>query len=254
VQLPEYPPLFDGPRAAGFRVVTDRRPADLAVLSLPRNPEGIDWTRSDLEAWSDGARHLLLDETFHEFGGRRSFAGLARPGVWTTGTFTKFYGGDDLRVGYVTAPEAEREAFERFTGLFSDEIPPASVAGALRTLEQRERFRRKVDRVMATNRRALARAFPGGPVPVGPVWFDRLREVDTQALAVRLLRRSVLVCPGRFFGDPAGLRLCLPRRTFPGDLAAYWEGRPKGATTGEAEARTARPVRGGSDRGKAGRG
>lgn len=226
VHLPEYPPLFEGPRSAGFRVVTDRRPADLAILSLPRNPEGIDWSDAKLESWSAGARHLLIDETFREFGRHRSRATLGRPRVWTTGTFTKFYGGDDLRVGYVAVPEEECDGFARFTGLFSDGLPTASVAGALLTLERRAAFREKVARVMATNRQALVRAFPAGPEPVGPVWFDRLPGVETQALARRLVRRSILVCPGAFFGDPAGVRLCLTRRSFPTDLAAYLSFRP----------------------------
>jgi histidinol-phosphate/aromatic aminotransferase/cobyric acid decarboxylase-like protein len=257
VRLPEYPMLFDGPRAAGFRVVTDRRPTDLAVLSLPRNPEGVDWTNARLEEWAAGARHLLLDETFREFGHLRSRATLDRHGVWTTGTFTKFYGGDDLRVGYVTVPEAERDGFARFVGLFSDEIAPASVAGALLTLERSAAFHRRVDRVMARNRAALARAFPGGPVPVGPVWFDRFAGIDTQRLARRLVRRSVLVCPGSYFGDPTGVRLCLTRRTFGADLAAYLAGCPPREIGTEAiergARRTARPGHAGNARAPVGR-
>jgi len=252
VRLPEYPPLFDGPRTAGFRVATDRRPADLAIVSLPRNPEGVDWTDDKLTSWSTGARHLLIDETFREFGHLRSRADLDRRGVWTTGSFTKFYGGDDLRVGYVTTPEEERDGFDRFAGLFSDDIPPTSLAGALLTLEHRARFHQRVDRVMRASRGALARAFPHGPEPVGPVWFDRLPGHDTRAIAQRLLRRSVLVCPGAYFGDPTGIRLCLTRRTFRTDLAAYLGGRPGAAATGAAD-RTARRDRGASGRARAGR-
>jgi histidinol-phosphate/aromatic aminotransferase/cobyric acid decarboxylase-like protein len=221
VRYPEYPPLFDGPRALGFRVVTDERPADLAVVSEPRNPEGDDWPRSRLLEWAAAARHLLIDETFREFGGRRSWATLDREGTWTTGTFTKFYAGDDLRVGFVVAPGSEAERFGRFVGLLSDSLAAESVAGALAALRNRERIRRSVDRIVEANRRVLRRAFPQGTVPVAPVWFDRVPGVDPTEFARELLKASVLVCPGSFFGDPRGIRLCLTRRSFEADLGAY---------------------------------
>jgi len=40
---PEYPPLFDTARWAGFRVTESGSRTDLAVVSQPRNPEGDLW-------------------------------------------------------------------------------------------------------------------------------------------------------------------------------------------------------------------
>ncbi|HTP54688.1 MAG TPA: aminotransferase class I/II-fold pyridoxal phosphate-dependent enzyme [Thermoplasmata archaeon] len=257
VSLPEYPPLFDGPRTAGFEITTAAGAADLAVTSQPRNPEGDEWGPERLFQWAGGARHVLLDETFREFGERRSYATLSRERLWTTGSFTKFYAGDDLRVGFVIAPETDQKPFGRFVGLFADEIAPASVAGALSALRHRARIGEEVRRLVATNRRVLARTFPVSTPPVGPVWFDRTgaRSPD---LVGRLLRASVLVCPGSYFGDPSGNRLCLTRRSFPADLAAYVavrgpEGAP-GVTSSRSTPRPpVRPPRGANARGRAGR-
>ncbi len=255
VRYPEYPPLFDAPATAGFDLVSDDRPAELAVVSQPRNPEGDEWPSSELLGWADGARHLLVDETFREFGRRRSLAGLPRDRLWATGTFTKFYGSDDIRVGWVAAPEEEATEFERFVGLFSDEIARPSVAAAQHALRHRARVARAVERIVGPNRRALIAAFPGATGTVGPVWFDRAGP-GSEALCRRLLRRSVLVCPGRFFGDPNGLRLCLTRRTFPADLNAYLalRGRHGPGLTGAAtRSRSARPPRGARGRARGAR-
>src|SRR5271156_1546731 len=44
VRPPESPSLIDGATWAGFRVGATRAPAALALVSLPRNPEGLLWS------------------------------------------------------------------------------------------------------------------------------------------------------------------------------------------------------------------
>jgi aspartate/methionine/tyrosine aminotransferase len=219
VRFPEYPPLVDVAKWAGFRVSEGRAPAALAVVSLPRNPEGVLWTKSDLGQWTEGVRSTLIDETFREFGGTSSHASAGARGVWVSGSFTKFYGADDLRVGYAVAPPEETEAFGRFHGIVTDELPPFSVAGALCILEQKAALAHRVRDFFETNRAALARSLPAGRAIRAPVYFDPVPDGD--ALSRRCLRASVLVCPGSFFGSRAGVRICLTRRSFPRDLAAY---------------------------------
>jgi histidinol-phosphate/aromatic aminotransferase/cobyric acid decarboxylase-like protein len=257
VRYPEYPPLFDLPRAIGYRLSDGPRAATLAVLSQPRNPEGDLWPLDRLAAWADGADHLLVDETFREFGPSRSLATTPRPRLWTSGTFTKFYGGDDLRVGYLVAPPEEVSGFRRFHGVAADEVAPRSIAGALALLERGPRFADGVRRIVERNRRVLGRALPGVASPVGPVHFDRAIGEPSERLAGRCLAASVLVCPGGFFGDARGVRLCLTRRSFPDDLAAYLAVRDRHVPTLGANGgrRTAvRPRRGGSVRSHAERG
>ena len=224
VCFPEYPPLFHSAREAGFRLTEDPGPVDLAVLSQPRNPEGDLWDRARVLEWVSGARAILVDETFREFAGNRSSLGADHPRLWATGSFTKFFAGDDLRVGFLVAPEGATEEFARFHGLVTNLLASYSVAGATRALRDRETTRRKVRTILRSNVAALRKAFPGVHPPEGPVLFDRLETGEHgTALARRALEASVLVCPGSFFGDPSGVRLCLTRRSFPRDLTAYLE-------------------------------
>jgi histidinol-phosphate/aromatic aminotransferase/cobyric acid decarboxylase-like protein len=219
VKFPEYPPLVDVARWAGFRLDRASARVEHAVVSLPRNPEGVSWSDSEFDDWSDGARSILVDETFRQFSGRPSHARAGRAGVWVTGTFTKFFGADDIRVGFAVAPPEEVDAFARFHGLVADEIAPYSIASALRILREGRPLAQRVLRLFEANRAALARALPLVRPVEAPVYFDRVP--NGERLARQCLRASVLVCPGSFFGYPGGVRLTLTRTTFARDLAAY---------------------------------
>jgi aspartate/methionine/tyrosine aminotransferase len=221
VEFPEYPPLFEVARSLGFRVVTTAGPSALAIISQPRNPAGDLWSADRLRAWSRGARATLVDETFREFTSAASVQRLGLRGLWSTGSFTKVYGADDLRVGFVVPPEEDRDAFARFHGLVTDQIPPFSVAGALATLAVRPRILRDVRAVIGRNQRLWRRATPGAPPLAGPVAFDDPVPSGGDRFARRCLRSSILVCPGSFFGRSSGVRVGLTRRSFPRDLAAY---------------------------------
>lgn len=221
VRFPEYPPLFDGGQAHGFILASGRGAADVAVVSRPRNPEGDLWPEEVISHFARGARHLLVDETFREFSGARTLAVAGEPRLWTTGSFTKFYGADAARVGYVVAPPDVPERFVRYVGLVSDEVAPGSAAIALALLRGFPAVRRAVRSVVERNLEAFRAAFPDRPAPVAPLFFDRPTGEPGRALAERCLAASVLVAPGEFFGSPAGVRVCLTRRAFPVGLRAY---------------------------------
>ncbi len=259
VAWPEYPDLADLAAWAGLPSSDRPDPAAVAVLTQPRNPEGDLWTRRRIAEWAEGARELLIDETFREFAGIPSLAGFLPERLWLTGTFTKFYAGDDLRVGFVVAPETAREAFARYHSLALDRLPNYSVAGARAAFRDRPRLRREVDGILTANRAAWHRAFPRAAVPRGPVAFDRSGVPDGTVVADRCLRASVLVCPGPLFGDPRGVRIGLTRRSFPADLTAYLAAREpsRGITPSRSSLRsrdrTARRRRAAIGRERAGR-
>jgi aspartate/methionine/tyrosine aminotransferase len=221
VRTPEYPPLFAAAEWAGFRVGAFPGRVPLAVVSQPRNPEGTTWSADEFDAWADGADCVIVDETFREFSTDASRAVRGDPRIWTTGSFTKAYGGDSIRVGWIVAPPDAAAEFARFHGIVTDEIAPASIAAAFAALRARRRILREVRSVVDRNRRVLAAALPGAAQIRGPVYFDRAPGEDGDRLTRRCLAASVLVCPGRFFGDPSGVRICLTQRTFPSDLRAY---------------------------------
>jgi aspartate/methionine/tyrosine aminotransferase len=221
IALPEYPPLYDAATEHGFRLTTGTASADLAIVSQPRNPVGDRWDPERLREWCGDTRATLVDETFREFTPARSVQHLDLPGLWTSGSMTKVYAADDLRVGYVVAPEEERPAFARYHGLVEDEMANYSVAGALATLAARDRLLRVVRSILDRNRTVWSRATPGRPRISGSVAFDDPVLPDGDRFARRCLRASVLVSPGSLFGRASGVRVGLTRRSFPADLRAY---------------------------------
>jgi len=221
VWWPEYPPLWESAEAAGLRIQSGSGPVDLAVASNPRNPEGIRWTVPKLEERTHRAVSLLVDETFREFTIVPSVAHLDRHGWWATGTFTKAYGGDRLRVGWIVAPSGEVERFRRWHELLTDGIPTASLAGAWRCLSECDRILREVHRRFERNREILGRFRPDAASIAAPVYLDRVEGVDSRRLARKALRSSILVAPGAYFGASDGLRICLTRPQFSTDFAAY---------------------------------
>ncbi len=229
VSVPDYPPLSDGAEWAGLRRATPRREYRVWIGSDPNNPLGTAVAdRPGVAAARDRADAILLDETFREFTDAPSSARGSDPRVWTTGTFTKVYGADRIRVGFVVAPNAGADAFSRFHGVMTDEIAPASVGAARAILrdqrdilgESRARLRRNIA--------ALRGAMDGVPDLRAPVHFDRgPNGLDGDRFARYALRAGVLVCPGSYFGDPTGVRLCLTAPSFPEDLTAYLEVRER---------------------------
>ena len=240
IAFPEYPPLFDTARWWGYRLVGPGRPAQLALLSRPNNPTGWLAPREDLGARLDGAGALVVDETFREFTREPSVQRWGWPRLWSTGSFTKVYGADVLRVGFLAVPEREAASFARFHGLVTDRVPLHSVATALTILEERERLLAIVRRLVDRHRALWHRATPGDRGGGGSTVFDTSIGPDGRAFGRRCLRAGVLVCPGSFFGEPAGVRVCLTRRSFPSDLAAYLAVRARAVSTAPRPVRAAR--------------
>jgi histidinol-phosphate/aromatic aminotransferase/cobyric acid decarboxylase-like protein len=219
VERPEYPPIPDTADVAGFEVVAEGTAVDAAALSAPRNPLGTTVGDGELDELARGTRALLVDETFREFTDRPSSARRNRRGHWVTGTFTKAYGADAIRVGYVAAPPESVDSFARYHGLVTDRVPTHSVSAALALLRDRNTILTEARGILRANERALRAEVPELPPLGAPVWLDR--GVDGDRLARRALRSGVLVSPGSFFGAPNAVRIGLTRRTFPDDLAAY---------------------------------
>lgn len=220
VRFPEYPPLLTIAEAAGFVV---HRTPDVRVISSPNNPTG--GTR-DLDGSvgtvGTGPTAWLVDETFREFTPAPSWSRAGSPGVWCSGSLTKVYGADSVRVGWIVAPPEEAEVFARFHGVVADGIPDASVAAGAALIHARSTVLKESRSILSANVGALRRAFPSAPQLSAPLWFDVGTEPDGgERLARAAANAGVLVCPGSYFGDPRGVRLTLTRRDFPQALAAY---------------------------------
>jgi histidinol-phosphate/aromatic aminotransferase/cobyric acid decarboxylase-like protein len=223
VPVPEYPPLSEAADWAGLRRARPTDSAQIVACSDPNNPTGRPLAENRSFARRlRSARAILVDETFREFTETRSRAAPGDPRTWVTGTFTKVYGADRIRVGFVVAPPGAASTFSRFHGIMTDEIAPASVAAARSILRDRETLLADSRARLERNAAALRSALPGVPPPRGPIHFDRGPDgLDGDRFARFALRSGVLVCPGSYFGDPTGVRLCLTGPSFPKDLEAY---------------------------------
>ncbi len=220
--FPEYPPLRDLALWGGARLARDREEPDLVLLSNPNNPSGVFRSSDEMQTLLAGPTPTLVDETFREFSDRPTLARHRAGQLWVTGTFTKVYGADAIRVGFVVAPPGQGELFGGFQGLFLDTLPAASVKNALALLRDRSAILRESRELFRRNERILHHHLGGFPRLHAPVAFDRGPSgLPGDRLARLAVSRGVLVCPGSFFGEPSGVRLCLTRRTFARDLEAY---------------------------------
>lgn len=220
VDWPDYPPLTAIAAHAGFRRSTGA--ATVRILSRPNNPTGISRRVEERADLFGTATRVHVDETFREFTNAPSLAREDWRGLWTTGSFTKVYGADRIRVGYVVAPTASVAGFGRFHGLVLDGLADASISAARAILAHREELLAESRAIFRENLRYLHDRLPDAPDLVAPLWFDRFdRRLDGDVVARALLRRGVLVCPGRYFGDRHGVRVCLTQRSFPRDFDAY---------------------------------
>ena len=220
VPAPEYPPIRAIAEHAGFDVVPIDAPSEIVAGSRPTNPTGL---ADDRPVDRAGSRTpCVVDETFREFTDLPTLAHDTRRPTWVVGSFTKLYGADELRVGYVIPPEADVDAFGRYHADITDEVPPHSVAGARAILRDRTPILEEVRGRFETNLRALDSGLHPPELPLAPVVFDRPGGGDsTDTLGDDAVAAGVLVCPGRFFGDPTGVRLTLTQPTFARDLGAY---------------------------------
>lgn len=246
VPTPDYPPIARAASLAGFRLVREGARAELVALSDPNNPRGLAWPPSAFDRLVANARDILVDETFREFTDAPSRQRQQRSNLWSSGTFTKVYGGDALRVGYLAVPDSEAEGFGEYHAHLTDRLPPASTSAALAILRDRARILVEVRGRFQRNLAALRASVPAAPRLVAPVWFDRQGgAAHGDRLARRLAREGILVCSGALFGDPRGVRVCLTQRSFPEDLAAYLDRRDadearRGGITAAASSRSKR--------------
>jgi histidinol-phosphate/aromatic aminotransferase/cobyric acid decarboxylase-like protein len=222
VALPEYPPLSEAAELAGFHVVPPGSRVDLALFSNPHNPTGMRFDAAEVERRRRGATRVLVDETFRWFTPAPSLARENGPGVWVTGTLTKAFGADSVRLGWVIPAPEDRDRFASVDGVLTDKLGDASLAQAAALLRAAPRVLQEARGVFRTNLRYLRRRVREAPSLSAPVWFDRGRNgLRGDHLAIQALTHGVLVAPGSMFGDPSGVRVCLTRPSFPEDLDAY---------------------------------
>ena len=270
VESPGYEPHRAVPSYFGLRVRTFARRRDrgygrvceaveaalgpatrLVLLTDPHNPSGVALEDADAAALTALAeRHglrLLCDETFRDASERPQGTRSALSDRWVaTSTLTKSYGLGSLRIGWVSGSAAVLGRCAEAQNALSVEPAVPSLALALALAPHLDALRERALAILATNR-ARWRALVAAGLPCDAsvpsqatttfVHFPGSAAGDAFA-AFACERFELLLAPGRFFGEPRGVRVALggePARcaaaldTFQNAVCAFLIGRA-GAT------------------------
>lgn len=144
--------------------------AKLVVVCAPNNPTGTVYARDDLARIAAECDALLMvDEAYAEFSGQDFRPLLVQyPNIVSVHTFSKAFGLAGARIGYaLAAPEVAAE-LQKLVTVFT--LSPFSEAAALVALENFDRFRNSIGRLVAERERLAAalaqlpgvRVFPSG--------------------------------------------------------------------------------------------
>jgi len=243
VEKPTYEPLIDSPRLFGIDVNRFRRRSDSEYALNPErvraaatedtafvtvtnrhNPSGRLADRETLSAVADAAAEedavLHVDEVYAPYvraGGDGPFGGVTATGISDTvitGSLTKFFGLEGLRVGWVVGdPDLVDAARSAATHFASPSTP--SVALAERALEHADELAAAARERVAVNHDLLADFVADRDDVDGPVFPDATyafldpHGVDGSTVAEAALKRDLLVVPGRFFEDEDRIRVSL---------------------------------------------
>ncbi|MGD8395804.1 MAG: pyridoxal phosphate-dependent aminotransferase [Candidatus Eiseniibacteriota bacterium] len=218
------------PFEAGFAIDPDALEARLrpetrvVALTDLHNPSGVR-TPPDVmrELATRAARHgacLLVDEVYRDFlyDEEPSTAARLAPNIIATSSLTKVYGLGALRFGWIIGPATLVERASRINDYLGVVQPAPSVALGLRALDRLPALTARSRALVETARPVLRRwldtraeletVWPeAGPI-VFPLLAGPAASRDTARLAAQLLESARIgVVPGRFFGEPRGLRL-----------------------------------------------
>jgi aspartate/methionine/tyrosine aminotransferase len=243
VPVPNYPPLYKVPRLLDCNVETlDMKYEEGFTLNIPslekmitprtkmvaltnsNNPTGLKLGKKELEEiveiTAKTRTYLLVDEVFREFA--KDPAPLAHTlgeHVISINSMSKYYGMNDLKVGWVLA---NRELIEKMKALnkwvTGDYVGPFSIFAAKKVLENKHKFDRRAKIFMSDNLEEGRRFFrneasylewlePDGAL----ICFPKVKlPVSSLHLSRTLLQKfGILVGPGEFFGCPGHQRICL---------------------------------------------
>jgi histidinol dehydrogenase len=190
---------FEYPSAEMARRIESSRPA-MTVLCLPNNPSGTELARAGVEEVVAAAERaggwVLIDEAYREFSGPAfDRTPLVRDGrrVFLVRTFSKALAAAGLRIGYLLAPPAARDAISKI-------IPPFHVglfnAVAARVLwRHRGLFEERIQKLIAERARVTAALARFRQLEVHPSAgnFFMVRLDGAEKLHAALAARGVLV-------------------------------------------------------------
>lgn len=213
VNRPEYEMIYKTPEILGFR-----NGEEVFTASNPNNPTG---TMLKLPEKYESA---VIDETFMEF--VDTLDHYTYRNGFIVNTFTKVYGGGDLRLGYIVAPEEEdARALEGFKGLITEDVSVLNISAGYRVLKRHDELLGQVREIIGKNHSILVKnrgklKFFQGKTPLAlPVSFmdySEYTEMDSDQVSEKLAEKGIIALPARYFGiSGTYLRVCITGTDFP---------------------------------------
>jgi aspartate/methionine/tyrosine aminotransferase len=194
----------------------------LVLFTDLHNPSGVPLEPADAAALTDLAERrglwLVCDETFRDSADRPVGTSSALSDRWvTTSTLTKSYGLGSLRIGWVSGSAAALARCAEAQNALSVEPAGPSLELALALVPHLDSLRARANGILAANhtlwQSLLASGLPcDASVPSrGTTTFVHLPgPAGGDAFAAFAAERfELLVVPGRFFGEPRGVRIAL---------------------------------------------
>lgn len=213
VNRPEYEMIYKTPEILGFK-----NGEEVFTASNPNNPTGT------VVEFPVNYSSLVVDETFMEF--VDSLDRYKYDNGFIVNTFTKVFGGGDLRLGYIVAPEeADAVALEGFKGLITEDVSPLNISAGYRVLKNHDRFLSDVKEIIGKNHSVLLnnrgklKFFQGKiplKMPVSFVDYSVYTEKDSDTVSAKLAEKGIIALPARYFGiSGTFLRVCTTGTDFP---------------------------------------
>ncbi|WMT52188.1 MAG: pyridoxal phosphate-dependent aminotransferase [Ferroplasma sp.] len=213
VNRPEYEMIYKTPGILGFR-----NGEEVFTASNPNNPTG---TMAKLPEKYESA---VIDETFMEF--IDTLDHYTYRNGFIVNTFTKVYGGGDLRLGYIVAPmEEDAVALEGFKGLITEDVSVLNISAGYHVLKKHDELLQQVRSIIGENHRVLVKNkgklkfFQGKtplPLPVSFMDYSEYTERDSDTISEKLAEKGIIALPARYFGiSGTYLRICITGKDFP---------------------------------------
>jgi histidinol-phosphate/aromatic aminotransferase/cobyric acid decarboxylase-like protein len=213
VNRPEYEMIYKTPEILGYKEGNE-----LFVASNPNNPTG---TKIK---FPDKYSSCLIDETFMEFVDKLD--NYRYDNGYIVNTFTKVYGGGDLRLGYIIAPDHNEAAkLEGFKGLITEDVSPYNTAVGYEILKKHDELLANVREIIAKNHSILTHEkgklkFYNNQeplkTPVSFVDYSGYVSKDSEEVSEELSKKGIIALPAKFFGIPGQyLRVCITGNDFP---------------------------------------
>lgn len=242
VPTPNYPPTFQIPRLfnANIKILPTRMEktfhpdlqelgqlisprTGLLILSNPNNPTGCSMDKQSMEGVLELAKGfpVVVDEAFRNFGFENAppLAATLSDNAISLGTMSKFYGLEDLRIGWIIANKATVERAARLKNWVTIENSRFSEMIACKAIENLDRFTKRARKFRDQNLKAVEDWIKKRPdmewvkPNSGLICFPKYKfKMTSKELGVGLVdKHGVAVSPGTFFGQEGHFRLCFTR-------------------------------------------